>query len=107
MRKLFYLMLAPNEIQENKVLLELVPMKNVTVFLRNLKTAAGLPHIDYQFKIINGVLFLFSGKNIRNIFLDNKSPSTLGFKRIHDESGYHIGYKMFDTLENLTMADDN
>ena len=27
--------------------------------LRSLKTASGLPHFDYQFNKINGVLFLF------------------------------------------------
>ena len=30
----------------------------------------------------------------------------LGFNGIDDGSGYHIGYKMLDTFENLTMADD-
>ena len=25
---------------------------------------------------------------------------------IHDGSGYHIEYKMLDTFENMTLADD-
>ena len=39
-------------------------------------------------------------------FPDNEFPSILGFNGIHDESGYHIRYKMLDTFENLTMAED-
>ena len=30
----------------------------------------------------------------------------IGFNGFHDGSGYYIGDKMLDTLENLTMADD-
>ena len=72
--------------------------------LRSLKTATGLPHFDYQFNKINGVFFLFFGKNEGITFPDIKIPSILGFNGIHD--GYHIGYKMLETFENLTMADD-
>ena len=75
-------------------------------FLRSLKTATGLPHFEFQFNKINGVLFLFFGKNEGIYFRDNKIPSIQGFNGIHDGSGYHIGYKMLDTFENLTMADD-
>ena len=74
--------------------------------LRSLKTATGLPHFDFQFNKINGVLFLFFGKNEGITFPDNEIPSILGFNGIHGGSGYHIGYKMLDTFENLTMADD-
>ena len=74
--------------------------------MRSLKTASGLPHFDYQFNKINGVLFLFFGKNEGITFPDNEIPSMLGFNGIHDGSGYHIGYKMLDTFENLTIADD-
>ena len=74
--------------------------------LRFLKTATGLPHFDYQFNKINGVLFLLFGKNEEITFPDNKIPSILGLNGIHDVSGYHVGYKMLDTFENLTMVDD-
>ena len=74
--------------------------------MRSLKTATGLPHFDYQFNNINGVLFLFFVKNVGITFLDNEIPSILGFNGIHDGSGYHIGYNMLDTFENLTLADD-
>ena len=46
------------------------------------------------------------GKNEENTFPYNKIPSILGFNIIHDGSVYQIGYKMLDTFENLTMADD-
>ena len=74
--------------------------------LRSLKTATGLPHFDYQFNKINEVLFLFFGKSEGITFPDNEIPSILGFNGIHDGSGHHIGYKMLETFENLTMADD-
>ena len=74
--------------------------------LRSLKTASRLPLFDYQFIKINGVLFLFFGKNKGTTFLDNEIPSILGFNRIHDGSCYHIGCKMLETFDNLTMADD-
>ena len=74
--------------------------------LRSLKTATGLTHFDYQFNKVNGVLFLFFGKNEGITFPANEIPSLLEFNGIHDGSGYHIGYKMLDTFENLTMADD-
>ena len=74
--------------------------------LRSLKIARGLPHFDYQFNKINGVLFLFFCKNEGIIFPDNKILSLLGFNGIPDGPGYHIGHKMLDTFENLAMADD-
>ena len=74
--------------------------------MRSLKTISGLPQFDYQFNKINGVLILFFGKNEGITLPDNEIPSILGFNSIHDGSGYHIGYKMLDTFENLTMADD-
>ena len=58
--------------------------------LRSLKTATGLPHFDFQFNKINGVLFFF-GKNEGITFPDNEIPSILGFNGIHDGSGYRIG----------------
>ena len=74
--------------------------------LRSLKIASGLPHFDYQFNKINdGVLFLFFGKNEGITFPDNEIPSILCFNGIHDGPGYHIGYKLLDNFENLTMAD--
>ena len=60
-----------------------------------------MPHFDYQFNKINGVLFLFFGKNEKITFPDNEIPSILGFNGIHDGPGYHIGF-----FGNLTMADD-
>ena len=72
----------------------------------SFKAAAGLLHSDYQFDKINGVLFLFSGKNEEITLPDNEIPSILGFNVVHDGSFYHIGYKMLDTFENLTMTDD-
>ena len=48
----------------------------------------------------------FFGKNEGITFPDNEIPSILGFNGIHDGSGYHIGYKMLKTVENLAMADD-
>ena len=71
-----------------------------------MKTATGLHHFDYQFYNINGVLFLFLRKNEGITFPDNEIPSILGFNGIHVGSGYHIGYKMLETFENLTTADD-
>ena len=87
MRKVFHLMLSPDHTEENELSLELVPMKTVTIFLRSLKTATGLPHFDYQYNKINGVLFLFFGKNEGITFPDNEIPSILGFNGIHDGSG--------------------
>ena len=46
------------------------------------------------------------GKNEENTFPYNEIPNILGFNIIHDGSVYQIGYKMLDTFENLTMADD-
>ena len=57
-------------------------------------------------KRINEVFLLFSGKNEGITFLDNENPIIIGFSGILDGSGYHIGYKMLDTFENVTMADD-
>ena len=74
--------------------------------LRSLKTATGLPRFDYQFNEINRVLFLFFGKNEGITFPDNEVPSILGFNGTHNGSGFHIGYKMLDTFEILTMAED-
>ena len=51
-------------------------------------------------------MFLFFGKNEGTTFPDIEVPSILGFNCVHDGSGYHIGYNMLDTFENLTMADD-
>ena len=48
----------------------------------------------------------FFGKNEGITFPDNKFPSILGFNGTHDGSGYHIGYKMLDTFENLAMTED-
>ena len=48
----------------------------------------------------------FVVKNEEITFPDNKIPSILGFNGIHDGSGYHIGYKMLDAFENLTMTED-
>ena len=80
--------------------------KNRDHLLRSLKTATGLPHFQYQFNKISGVLFLFFGKNEGIVFPDNEGPSISSFNGVHDGSGYHIGYKILDTFENLTMADD-
>ena len=55
--------------------------------LRSLKTASRLSHFDYQFNKINGILFLFLGKNEGITFPDNEIPSILGFNGIHDGSG--------------------
>ena len=75
--------------------------------LRSLKTATGLPHFDYQFNKITGDLFLFFfRKNEGVTFLDNEITSILGFNGIHYGSHYHIGYKMLDNFENLTLTDD-
>ena len=43
--------------------------------LRSLKTANGSPHFEYQLNEINGVLFLFFGKNEGFTFPDNEIPS--------------------------------
>ena len=75
--------------------------------LRSLKTATGLTHFHYQFNKINDVLFLYFGINEAITFPDNKIPSILGVNVIHDRSGNCIGYKMLQTFENLTMADDD
>ena len=50
--------------------------------------------------------FFFVKTNELINFPDNKIPSILGFNGIHDGSRYHIGYKMLDNFENLTMVDD-
>ena len=52
--------------------------------LRSLKTATGLPHFDYKFNKVNGVLFLFFGKNEGITFPDNEILSILGFNGIHE-----------------------
>ena len=75
-------------------------------FLRSLKTVTGLPQFDFQFNKINGVLFPFFGKNEGITFPDNEIPSTLGFNGILEGSGFHIGYKILGTFENLTMTED-
>ena len=74
--------------------------------MRFLKTATGLPHFEYQYNRINGVLFFFSGKNEGITFPHNENPSILGFNSIQDGFGLHIGYKRLDSFENLNMADD-
>ena len=74
--------------------------------LRYINSATGLPHFDNQFNKFNGVLYLFFGKNEGITFPDNEIPSILGFSGTHGGFGYHIGYKMLETFENLTMADD-
>ena len=74
--------------------------------LGSLKTATGLPHFDYQFNKINGVLFLFFGRNEGITFPYNEIPSIVDFNGIHDGSGYHNGYEMLETFENLTKAGD-
>ena len=71
--------------------------------LRSLKTATGLPHFDYQFNKINGFCSSYFGKNEGITFPDNEISSILGFNGIHDGSGYHIGYKMLETFENLVI----
>ena len=91
---------------KEKAIIGIGSYENRDHLLRSLKTTTGLPHFDYQYNKINGVLFLFFGKNERITFPDNEIPSILGFNDIHDGSGYHIGYKILDTFENLTMADD-
>ena len=58
--------------------------------LRSLKTATGLPHFFYQFNKINGVLFLFFGKNEGVTFPDNEIPKILGFNGIHNGYGLVI-----------------
>ena len=42
----------------------------------------------------------------KELLSDNEVPSILSFNRVHDGSGYNIGYNLSDTFENLTMADD-
>ena len=74
--------------------------------LRFLKTATGLPHFDYQFNKMSGVLFVFFGKNERISFPDIEILSILRFNGNHDGSGYHIAYKILEIFENLSMADD-
>ena len=74
--------------------------------LRSLKTATRLPHFEYQFNKINGVLFLFFSKNEGITFPDNEIPSILAFNGIHDGSGCYRRYKLLEAFENLTMADD-
>ena len=73
--------------------------------LRSLKTATRLPHFGDQYNKINWI-FLFFGRNEGITFPNNESPSILDFNGFHDCSGYHIGYKILDTFENLIMADD-
>ena len=46
-----------------------------------------LGDFDYQYNQVNKILFLF-------------------FNCTHEGCGEHIGRKMLDTFENLTMADD-
>ena len=89
-----------------RAIIEIGSYENRDHLLRSLKVASGLPHFDYQFNKINRVLFPFFGKNEEITFPDRKILSILGFNGIHDGSGYHIGYKMFETFENLAMADD-
>ena len=51
-------------------------------------------------------MFLLVGKNERITIPDIVILSIHGFNGIHDGSGYHTGYKMLDTSENLTMTED-
>ena len=89
-----------------KAIIRIGSYENRDHLFRSLKIATVLPHFDYQYNKINGILFLFFGKNEGITFPHNEIPSILGFNGIHDGSGYHIGYKMLDTFENLTMADE-
>ena len=68
--------------------------------IKSWKTATGLPHFDYKFIKISGVLFLFYGKNKGNTFPDNGIPSTLVFSGILDGSFHRIGYKLLEILKN-------
>ena len=90
----------------NRAIIGIGSYENRDQLLRSLRRDSGFPHFDYQFNKINGFLFLFFGKNEGITFPDNEIPSILGFNGIHDGPGYRIGYKMLDTFENLTMADD-
>ena len=62
--------------------------ENRDCLLRSLKTAKGLPPFGYQFNKVNGVLFLFFGKN-EGITVPNNEISSI-----------------LDAFENLTRADD-
>ena len=77
-----------------QAIIGIVSYENREHLLSFLKTASRLPHFDYQYTKINGVLLPFFGKNEGITFLDNEIPSILGFNGIHDGPGYHIGYKM-------------
>ena len=48
----------------------------------------------------------FLVKKEGNRFPDIENPSVLGFSGIHDGSDCHIEYKIMNTFENLTMAED-
>ena len=49
--------------------------------------------------------FSFFSKNEGINFPGNENPSILNFNGINGGSGYHTGYKMLDTFENLTTTD--
>ena len=52
----------------------------------------------YSCFLVNTKELIFRITNLKEI--------PLGFNGVHDGSGYHIGYKMLDTSENLTLSDD-
>ena len=51
------------------------------------------------------IFSLFCGQNDGLSFVDGLL-GLLGFKGFHEGSRYHIGYKMLETFEKLTTADD-
>ena len=55
-----------------RAIIGICPYENRDHLLRSLKTATGLPHFDYQFNKINGVLFIFLVKKKKLLFLITK-----------------------------------
>ena len=107
LRKIVHLMLSlSTPYGGGRPVIGISSYENLGHLLRSIKIASGSPHFDYQNNKINGVLFLFFDKNEGFLLPDIEIFCKLGFNGIHDWSGYHIGYKMLDAFENLTMSND-
>ena len=81
--------------------------ENIEHLLKNFKESTGLPLFSYQFDNVAGILVLYFGKNEGITFPDEEIPSILGFEGMPDGSGFHIGYKMLDSFQMLSMSEED
>ena len=79
----------------------------VAHFLATVKRTVGLPIFSFQKIKSSGNYAIIFGKYEGNTFLSLEILSIIGFKRIPDVNGIHIGYKMIPTTANRLMKNDD